>query len=98
MFYGQGDIAAMLKEFGTTVHLGDQWEAPGIVSEVDQALLHGEAASLAGRLISVAIETGSLGPDLKEGATIRFERKEYRVYSVYRRDDGALTDIVCLRA
>lgn len=110
LFYGAGELDAMLAEFGVTVSIADQWYAPGVVDAIDRSMLTGDAATLAGRMTSVTVKTGALGPQLKEGTTLTIWNAvvdevtihstgstDYKIYSVFQQDDGALTNIVCLR-
>lgn len=110
MFYGVGDLDAMLTEFGVTVSIADQWYTPGVVDAIDKTMLTGDAATLAARMTSVTVKSGALGPTLKEGVTLTVWNAvvdevtihstgstDYKVYSVFQQDDGALTNIICLR-
>ena len=97
MAFGDGDRAYLLgQDFGVDVTYGGT-TVKGIVDEMDEAALAGQAVSQLGRQRSVLIATGSLSPDPEGSITV--DGTTYVVYDVREEPpDGRFTRVFLTNA
>lgn len=91
----------MVEKFGVPVvltYLGADYTAKGIKDESDDAMLETDSGAFAGRIIAVTLKTGALPvAGLVEGVALVVDGEDYTVVSAHRREDGALTRVLCAR-
>lgn len=88
--YGTSDLATLFGDSGVSVTVGST-TGRGLLDVVDEELLKGEYAHLAGRLKIVLVRTGEFTLTRKGDITV--DSIAYKVHAFAQIDDGALTRV-----
>lgn len=92
MVYGASDLPVLFAESGVPVTVGATTDSRGgLLDSVDEEMLRGEMAHLAGRVSSVLVRSGQF--NLTRGGAITVEGVAYKIHAFAQIDDGALTRI-----
>jgi hypothetical protein len=91
---GASHVAAMLRRCGVLVRLGEDRETYAIEDTTDEDLLSAEAASFAGTVRALLIQTDTL-EGLEPGARLEYGGEFLRVIQTRRLEDGETQRVLC---
>lgn len=90
---GASHVAAMLRRCGVLVRLGEDRSAYAIEDTTDEDLLHAEAASFAGTVRALLLQTDSL-EGLAPGDRLLYRGEFFRVIQTRRQEDGEVLRVL----
>lgn len=95
-FFGEGDLDSMLSGVGGVPVVHGAESGIGTVDSFDEEILQGSDASLIGRVVAILVKTSAF-PTLKRGDPITVNGVAHTLRDRMAVDDGALTQLLCLK-
>ena len=97
-FFNEADIKTMFADFGVDITLGaNTVEKGALLDTPDELFFERELTALIGQATRVIVQTGVL-PGLSVESEITVDGTDYKVSTMLRLGDGAITELLCAKA